>query len=370
MIEGQTKNSNTVVYSSRHRALQLVIGVLILLGAMAVFHYAPMPALGASHDHPQTQVHELTAQIEQIRQEQLMPALVLNRYRNSIGYIYGVYHVGFANQHPEIRARVSGTGFLVGDYLVATNRHIAEPWYGDSEAEKLIRRGATPIVETLVLFFPGWPTPVRLLHPSVSKSSDLAVLRAEDSEVLRRLPVLPLAKIPASAGQFIDVVGYPMAMAGMIAKSPAGVHGRLAYRPYDINVASELAVRSLIRPFSTCGHIGDVIGDKLIYDAPTAHGGSGGPVFNSNGEVIGVNSAYIDGFSGGSIGVSVESLRPLLREAQVSSELLAADKHQSLGYDSQERHLVINPDSTQNTSERANRRRKILRTLVSTVTSQ
>jgi hypothetical protein len=321
MTEGQTKKSNTVVYGNRHRTVQLVIGVSTLLGAMAMVHYAPMAALGASREDLQTQVHELTAQIEQLRQEQSMPALVLDRYRNSIGYIYGVYHVGFANQRPEIRARVSGTGFLVGDYLVATNRHIAEPWYGDSEAEKLIRRGATPIVETLVIFFPGWSTPVRLSHPSVSKSSDLAVVRAEDSEVLRRLPVLPLAKIPASAGQFIDVIGYPMAIAGMIAKSPAAINGRLAYRPYDINVASELAARSLIRPFSTCGHLGDVIGGRLIYDAPTAHGGSGGPVFNSNGEVIGVNSAYIDGFSGGSIGVSVESLRPLLQEAQVSSEL-------------------------------------------------
>jgi S1-C subfamily serine protease len=323
MIEGQTKKSNTVVYGSRHRTVQSVIGGLMLLGAMGMAYYPPMAALGASHRDLQTQVHELTAQIEQLRQEQSMPALVLNRYRNSIGYIYGVYHVGFANQRPNIRARVSGTGFVIGDYLVATNRHIAEPWYGDSEAEQLIRRGATPNVETLVVFFPGWSTPVRLSHASVSKSSDLAVLRAEVSEVLRqpRLPVLPLAKIPASAGQFIDVIGYPMAIAGMMAKSPAGINGRLAHPPYDINVASELAARSLIRPFSTCGHLGDVIGDRLIYDAPTAHGGSGGPVFNSDGEVTGVNSAYVDGFSGGSIGVSVESLRPLLQEAQVSSEL-------------------------------------------------
>ena len=59
-----------------------------------------------------------------------------------------------------------------------------------------------------------------------------------------------------------------------------------------------------------------MVGDRLIYDAATAHGGSGGPVFNSNGEVIGVNSAYIVGFSGGSVGVSVESLRPLLKEGQ------------------------------------------------------
>ena len=61
---------------------------------------------------------------------------------------------------------------------------------------------------------------------------------------------------------------------------------------------------------------GDVVGDKLIYDAPTAHGGSGGPVFDSRGQVIGINSAYLDGFSGGTLGISVQALRPLIQAAQ------------------------------------------------------
>lgn len=164
-------------------------------------------------------------------------------------------------------------------------------------------------------------TPVRLSQASVSKTSDIAILRAEDSEGLRLLPILPLATSPGAAGQFIDVIGYPMGIAGMIAKSPAAIHQLLVYRPSDIIVARALAAKSLIRPLSTCGHLGDVIGDTLIYDAATAHGGSGGPVFNSDSEVIGVNSAYIEGFSGGSIGVSVGSLRPLLQEVQSAKEL-------------------------------------------------
>jgi hypothetical protein len=32
--------------------------------------------------------------------------------------------------------------------------------------------------------------------------------------------------------------------------------------------------------------------------------------------VIGINSAYIDGFAGGTLGVSVEALKPLLSHAQ------------------------------------------------------
>src|SRR5436309_15375429 len=110
--------------------VQAVMGIVLLLGALAMLHYyAPTTAHGAPPEDLQKEVHELTAQVEQLKQDQAMPAVVLNRYRDSIGYIYGIYQVGFANHHPEIRARVSGTGFLVGNGLLATNRHVAEPWY-------------------------------------------------------------------------------------------------------------------------------------------------------------------------------------------------------------------------------------------------
>jgi S1-C subfamily serine protease len=320
MAEPENPQTSNEVSDSWQQMVQGVLGVILLLGALAMVHYyAPMAAQSAPPDDLQKEVHQLTAEVAQLKQDQAMPATVLTHYRNSIGYIYGVYQVGFPNQRPVVRARVSGTGFLVADRLLATNRHVAEPWYGDSEAQHLIDQGATAMLENLVVFFPGSPMPVTLSPASVSKTTDLAVLRMEDSEVIRGLPALPLAKSPGSPGELVTVIGYPMGIAGMVAKSPSGIYERLAYRHNDINAASELAALSLIRPSTTCGHLGDVVGDKLIYDAPTAHGGSGGPVFNAKGEVIGVNSAYMDGFTGGTLGVSVESLRPLLQQAQKSN---------------------------------------------------
>jgi S1-C subfamily serine protease len=312
-----TPQESNIVCDSWQQMIQGVLAVMMLVGAVAMVHYYGRSAAeGVPPDDLQKRVHELTAEVEELKQEQSMPAVVLNRYRNSIGYIYGVYQVGFPNRRPSIRARVSGTGFLVGDGLVATNRHVAEPWYGDSEAQTMIEEGAIGTIENLVIFFPGSPTPVNLVPSAVSKTSDLAVLRPQDANAIRGLPALPLAKSAGSAGQFVTVIGYPMGIAGMVAKSPSGIYERLAFRQNDLHAASELAALSLIRPSTTCGHLGDVVGDKLIYDAPTAHGGSGGPVFNSRGEVIGVNSAYMDGFSGGTLGVSVDSLRTLLSESQ------------------------------------------------------
>jgi trypsin-like peptidase len=233
------------VSDSHRQMMEAALRVLLFLGALAMAHhyYAPTGVQGAPSSDLQKQVHEVMAQVELLKQEQGMPATVLNRYRNSIGYIYGVYQIGFANQRPAVRARVSGTGFIVGDGLVATNRHIAEPWYGDSNEEALIHLGACARLESLRIFFPGSPKPVNLSPASASKTSDVAILRVEKSNMVPSLPELPLAGSAGSPGQLVTVIGYPMGIVGMVAKSPTGVYERLAYRSKGISAASKLTVQ-------------------------------------------------------------------------------------------------------------------------------
>jgi S1-C subfamily serine protease len=291
--------------------VQGILGGALLIGSGLLAHfYAPPPT-----NDLQQRVSELSQEVHQLRQQQDMPAKVLNEYRDSICYVFGTYRVGFEGRPPELRARVSGTGFVVGNGLLATNRHVAQPWYGDSEAAALIRRGAEPQLEKLIVFFPGRPASVDVTPVAVSANGDLAVLEIDDASA-RKLRPLPLATKPPAAGELVTVVGYPMGVLGMVAKSPPAIYEKLAYRRDDMGAASELAALSLIRPSATYGHLGDVVGEKLVYDAPTAHGGSGGPVFNARGEVIGINSAYIDGFSGGTLGISVKALRPLIAAAE------------------------------------------------------
>jgi Trypsin-like peptidase domain len=310
------------VCSAWQRLLEVVLGVFLLVGAVLAVRYYPaaqptdLQKSDLQKDDVQRQMQQLSRQVQQLEQEQAMPALVLHRYRNSICYIFGIYQVGFAGRAPELRARISGTGFVVSDGLLATNRHVAEPWYEDPESSVLVRRGATARLEKLLAFFPGLSTPVNITPAVLSAQGDLAVLRIEDLQAVHQLRPLPLAEDIPNPGELVAVVGYPMGVLGMVAKSPPAVYDRLAFRRDDQGAANELAALSLIRPSSTCGHLGDVVGDKLIYDAPTAHGGSGGPVFNSQGEVIGVNAAYLDGFSGGTLGVSVRALKPLIAAAK------------------------------------------------------
>jgi hypothetical protein len=295
------------------QTVHAAMGLFLLASIGLLVHYYPSQS---PNSELREQIRTLTNQVRQLEQEQAMPTLVLNRYRNSIAYIFGVYRVGYEGRRPLLHARISGTGFVVGNRLLATNRHVAEPWYEGPDSALLLRRGAAPKLEKLMAFFPGLAMPVNLTPVGYSAQGDVAIAEIEDSDAVRQLQALPLEDSMPTPGELVSVVGYPMGILGMVAKSPPAVYDRLAYRHDDQGAASELAALSLIRPSATCGHLGDVVGDKLIYDAPTAHGGSGGPVFDSQGKVIGINAAYLDGFSGGTMGVSVRALKPLIAAAE------------------------------------------------------
>jgi len=77
-----------------------------------------------------------------------------------------------------------------------------------------------------------------------------------------------------------------------------------------------LAIISKVRfsaASSASAHIGDVLKDKIVYGAATTVGGSGGPLFNRNGKVIGVNSAILKDFGGSNLAVPVRYADELLK---------------------------------------------------------
>jgi serine protease Do len=78
-------------------------------------------------------------------------------------------------------------------------------------------------------------------------------------------------------------------------------------------IAGELLRRNLIRPIVTQGHIGDVLADKIVYVAQTTSGGSGGPLINPDGAVIGVTFAVVNDFGGSNFGVPIRYAQPLLK---------------------------------------------------------
>ena len=220
-----------------------------------------------------------------------------------------------------------GTGFLVdGKGLILTNRHIAEPWWNDDEADKLQKAGFHPRLAYLRAFFPQHRGPFELAFERRSDTVDLALLRVKLEG--RKIPVLPLDRSPTGsvAGQPVVVVGYPAGLEAILAKAENGVVKQIleSHGTNSERVTEALSLRGLIRPSTTQGHIGDITHTDIVFDAPTTQGGSGGPIFNKNGQVIAVEYAVLPKFGGNSFGVPVTYALDLLASRRAGRKKPAA----------------------------------------------
>jgi S1-C subfamily serine protease len=214
-----------------------------------------------------------------------------------------------------------GTGFLVDRRgLVLTNRHVAEPWWNDDETRTLAERGFTPRLTALRAFFPGKKEPFGLTLERRAEGADLALLRCDLRGL--RLPALPLDRSGrgAVAGQPVVLVGFPAGIEAMLAKADAGVARSVLESAGTSTgrISEALAARGLVRPSTTQGHIVDVTETDVVFDAPTTQGGSGGPLLNRDGVVIGVSYAVLSRFGGNSFAVPIRHALPLVAQARRS----------------------------------------------------
>ena len=136
-----------------------------------------------------------------------------------------------------------GSGFVVGEGLIATCEHVLEGMTS-ATVESVFDEKQYPVTAVL----------------AVSKKHDLAIVRAEGFTA----PALPLGDSDTvRVGETVYVAGNPKKWKGTFSE---GIIGG-------------------IRPDGS--HF--VEGEVLQITAPTAPGSSGGPVLNTNGEVIAVH---------------------------------------------------------------------------------
>jgi S1-C subfamily serine protease len=110
------------------------------------------------------------------------------------------------------------------------------------------------------------------------------------------------------------LIGYPTGIEGILARAGSDVAEKIVGDTQNVRrIMSQLAAQQLIRPTTTQGHIGDVLKDKIVYDAATTSGGSGGPLFNRDGKVIGINFAILKGFGGSNLAVPARYATDLLK---------------------------------------------------------
>ena len=216
---------------------------------------------------------------------------------------------------PEVRADFFGTGFLVGDGKILTNHHVAQPWWKNDELSGVLQQGLDPSIAEMTAYFPDAPSGVSLGISQISDEADLALLHGDVAGLDRPVLKLDSGKDAAISGQSVISMGYATGISAILARAGDDtVDDIVKVSGGDPKkIATELLHRKLIRPLVTQGHIGDVLSDKIVYDAQTTSGGSGGPLINRDGSVIGVTFAVVKGFGGSNFGVPIRFAQPLLK---------------------------------------------------------
>jgi S1-C subfamily serine protease len=188
-----------------------------------------------------------------------------------------------------------GTGFYVGDGFVVTNRHIAQPWLADDRAQSLSSsvRGQ-PRLKKLNAYFPDHSQPIPLKFKAAAARDDLAACLIDPKDLPTDIPLLPLEtdKDAVAVGKTVVMMGYPSGPDRLLAllddAESRGIQQR--YASLDA-LLGYLAESRRIQPLTTQGNITDLDVRRIAYDARTAEGGSGAPVFGPTGRIIGVNFA-------------------------------------------------------------------------------
>ena len=153
------------------------------------------------------------------------------------------------------RSQALGSGFVISeDGFIVTNNHVIQ--------------GAD---EILIEFFEGFELEAEII--GTDPNTDLALLKVESDEPLK---FVSFGDSEVSrVGDWVMAMGNPLGQGFSVSAGIVSARGRALSGSYD---------------------------DFIQTDAAINRGNSGGPLFNMNGEVIGVNTAILSP-NGGSIGI-------------------------------------------------------------------
>jgi serine protease Do len=189
------------------------------------------------------------------------------------------HHHGDNNDGDNEPHRVNslGSGFIIDPSgLVVTNNHVI----ADADEISVIFNDGTKLKADLV----GKDT-----------KSDLALLRVHTDKPLRTVKFGDSDKL--RLGEWVIAIGNPFSLGGSVTAGIVSARNRdINSGPYDNYIQTDAAIN---------------------------RGNSGGPLFNLNGEVIGINTAIISP-SGGSIGIGFaipsDSAMPVIDQLQKYGE--------------------------------------------------
>ena len=183
-----------------------------------------------------------------------------------------------SNESKELKG--NGSGFFVGKKVIATNYHVVD---GANEINVLVQTASdVKTFSTKVL--------------CVDKTNDLALLMIDDKE-FENISTLPynIYQRTIDVGSSIFTMGYPMAQ----------------------TMGSEIKVTDGIISSKT-GYEGQISAYQI--SAPIQPGNSGGPMFDKEGNLVGITSAGITGADNVAYAIKSSYLYQLMDAAPINIE--------------------------------------------------
>ena len=163
------------------------------------------------------------------------------------------------NNRGHLRPTSQGSGFFISeDGYIVTNNHVVN----DGSAFTVVMNDGTELDAKLV---------------GKDSRTDLAVLKVEEKDKRKFTYVSFADDSQIRVGDWVVAVGNPFGLGGTVTAGIISARGRdIGSGPYD---------------------------DYLQVDAAVNRGNSGGPTFNLNGQVVGINTAIFSP-SGGNVGIA------------------------------------------------------------------
>jgi serine protease Do len=162
------------------------------------------------------------------------------------------------SQFPQLRQKVAaeGSGFFISaDGYAVTNNHVVN----NAKSVQVITDDGRTLSAKVV---------------GTDPNTDLAVIKVEGDH----FPFVKFAEHDPRIGDWVIAVGNPFGLGGTVTAGVVSARGR---------------------------NIGEGVTDFIQIDAPMNRGNSGGPSFDVNGNVIGINTAIYSP-SGGSVGIGFD----------------------------------------------------------------
>jgi S1-C subfamily serine protease len=203
---------------------------------------------------------------------------------------------------------ILGSGFVIsytGQYYIVTNDHVVN--------------GVSNITAT---FSDGDSYPVTVV--GTDAYSDLAIVTVPTAPTSEFTPIQLVSSNNVVVGQPVVVIGNPYGLSGSI----------------TFGIISQLG-----RTIEEATTNGFSISDIIQFSAPINPGNSGGPLFDDNGDVIGITTATVNGSEG--IGFAIPS-STILKELSSLISTGSYKGHSYLGIETADMNYQLAQDSKTN----------------------